>query len=477
MTMSKQVPRLLFCAVAAISGLIGCAGGGNSGSSGNGTPVPQPQPVNAAPTIQFSAQPASIFLRQSSTLSWHTTNATKVSIANLGDFPAVGSTSVSPTTTQTYTATATGPNGSATTSVTVTVAATASPIQHVIVLILQNNSFDHLFGVFPPVNGNTIEGIRPGIPGYTQVDAAGKSVSPFLLTDTSPSALPERHKDYLADVNGGAMDKFAATEGDISMGYYDNTTPGIATLWGLAQQFALADHYFQSVLVEAPTNQLYMVAASDNNRAFSVQPAFGPCTTPDSQSKPYTFTHVGDQLTAQNISWTFFQESYANCGAFIPAHNPFQYFTDTHGTDHIQDYSNFLQQLNSGALPPVTFISPARGHDMHPGDGSIQGGINFTAKLVQAVQNSTIWPDTAILITWDTGGGWYDHVAPQQLDNQGLGFRVPLLVVSPLAKPGYVSHTVMDHVSILRFIQWNWGLNSLNARNQLSGELRDMFSF
>ena len=475
MTMSKQVLRLLFCVVTAISGLIGCAGGGGSRSSGDGTPVPQP--VNAAPTIQFSAQPASIFLRQNSTLSWHTTSATKVNISSLGDFPAVGSTTVSPTTTQTYTATATGPNGSATTSVTVTVAATASPIQHVIVLILQNNSFDHLFGVFPAPSGQTIEGIRPGIPGFTQVDAAGKSVSPFLLTDTSPSALPERHADYVADLNSGAMDKFAATEGDISMGYYDNTTPGIATLWGLAQQFALADHYFQSVLVEAPTNQLYMVAASDNNRAFSVQPAFGPCNPTDSQSKPYTFKHVGDQLNAANIQWTFFQERYGDCGAFVPAHDPFQYFTDTQNGPHIQDYSQFTLQLNNGTLPAVTFISPARGHDMHPGDGSIQGGINLTAKLVQAVQNSTIWQNTAILITWDTGGGWYDHVAPQPLDSQGLGFRVPLLVISPLAKPGYVSHTVMDHVSILRFIQWNWGLNSLNARNQLSGELRDMFSF
>src|SRR5437660_10271851 len=105
MTMSKQVPRLLFCVVTAISGLIGCAGGGNSGSSGNGTPVPQP--VNAAPTIQFSAQPASIFLRQRSTLTCSTTNATKVSIANLGDFAALGSTRVSPTTPQSYTGTAT----------------------------------------------------------------------------------------------------------------------------------------------------------------------------------------------------------------------------------------------------------------------------------------------------------------------------------------------------------------------------------
>ena len=474
MTISKLVPRLLFCVVTAISGLIGCAGGGSQ-SGGGVSPVPQP--VNAAPTLQFSAQPNSIFLRQSTTLSWTTTNATKVSISDLGDFAAQGSTSVSPTTTQTYTATATGPNGSVTTSVTVTVAGTASPIQHVIVLILQNNSFDHLIGVFPPANGNTIEGIRPGIPGFTQVDAAGKTVSPFLLTDTSPSALPERHADYFADINSGAMDKFAATEGDVSMGYYDNTTPGIATLWGLAQQFALADNYFQSVLVEAPTNQLYMVAASDNNRAFSVQPAFGPCNPPDSQAKPYTFKHVGDQLTAQNISWTFFQEGYPNCGTFVPAHDPFQYFTDTQNTDHIQPYSNFTLQLNSGTLAPVTFISPAKGHDMHPGDGSIQGGINFTAKLVQAVQNSTIWQNTAILITWDTGGGWYDHMAPPQLDSQGLGFRVPLLAVSPLAKSGFISHTQMDHVSILRFIQWNWGLNSLNARNQLSGELRDMFNF
>src|SRR5438105_14206697 len=102
MTMSKQVPRLLFCVVAAISGLLGCAGGGNSGSSGNGTPVPQPQPVNAAPTIPFSAQPASIFLRQSSSLSWYTTHTNKVSISHLGDYPEVGYSSTSTTTSPIY---------------------------------------------------------------------------------------------------------------------------------------------------------------------------------------------------------------------------------------------------------------------------------------------------------------------------------------------------------------------------------------
>ena len=125
MTISKQVPYFLFCCVAIINGLVGCAGGGSSSTQGGNNP---PTSSNAAPTLQFSAQPASIFLRQSSTLSWNTTNATKVSIANLGDFPAQGSVSVSPTTTQTYTATATGAHGSVTASATVTVAATASPI-------------------------------------------------------------------------------------------------------------------------------------------------------------------------------------------------------------------------------------------------------------------------------------------------------------------------------------------------------------
>jgi phospholipase C len=111
---------------------------------------------------------------------------------------------------------------------------------------------------------------------------------------------------------------------------------------------------------------------------------------------------------------------------------------------------------------------------MHPGNGNISGGINFTSSLVQEVQNSTLWSSTAIFITWDTGGGWYDHVPPPAVDKQGLGERVPLIVISPFAKPGYISHVVMDHVSILHFIQWNWGLLSLNDRNGLSGDVRDM---
>ena len=97
--------------------------------------------------------------------------------------------------------------------------------------------------------------------------------------------------------------------------------------------------------------------------------------------------------------------------------------------------------------------------------------------LVQQVQSSPVWKNTAIIITFDTGGGWYDHAPPPTVDNQGLGSRVPTIVVSPYAKKNYVSHVTMDHVSVLKLIQWNWGLPSLNARNAASGDMLDLFDF
>lgn len=350
---------------------------------------------------------------------------------------------------------------------------TASPVQRIIVVILQNNTFDHLFGTFPAANG-----FHPGVPGYTQTDANGNSVSPFLLTTTTPANLPEGRAAYLKVWDNGLMDKFAASNGDQSMGYYDGTTPGVSTLWSYAQQFALADNYFSSVMSEAPTNQLYMVAAQDNGQVFPVQPDFGPCNKTDAASKPYSFPHVGDQLTGKSIDWEIFVENYGQCGNFVPQHDPFQYFVDTNNTPRIQDYSQFAPQMASATLPAVSFVIPSPAHDMHPGGGSVLAAANWLNNFIQQIQNSSLWANTAIVITWDTGGGWYDHVPPPQVDSQGLSFRVPLLVISPYAKKGYISHVQMDHVSILKFIQWNWNLGPLSVpRNNTSTDIRDMFQF
>jgi len=96
---------------------------------------------------------------------------------------------------------------------------------------------------------------------------------------------------------------------------------------------------------------------------------------------------------------------------------------------------------------------------------------------VAQVKASPEWDSIAIVVIWDEGGGFWDHVPPPQIDSQGLGIRVPMLVISPYAKAGYVSHVRMDHVSVLKFIQWNWSLGTLNAREDQSPDIRDMFQF
>lgn len=450
--------------------------------------------VAGVSTVQFSASPSSITLGQSSTLSWTAPGATAVTIQGVGtNLPPSSTASVSPVLTTTYNLVATdgsGNSATASTSVTVTNSAgTNSPVEHLVVVLMQNNTFDHLFGVFPPTNGNTVDGPHAGVPGFVQTDAAGNQVSPSLLTNINPPALPEGRAAYTTVIDNGLMDKFALNNGDISMGYYDNTIAGMSTLWTFAQQYALADHYFQSVIGEAPTNQLYLVAAFDNNFPFSVQPSFGPCQKPDPAAKALSFPHVGDQLSAKGVAWTAFQENYnaalaGNCTGFNPEHDPFQYFVSTNNTSHIQDFSNFSAQLQNGTLPPLTFVIPGSSHDMHPGDGPITGGITFLNNLVTEVSASALWKNTAVVVTFDDGGGWYDHEPPATVDSQGLGFRVPLLVISPWAKKGYISHVPMDHVSILKFIQFNWALSPLgppgstqNTRNLQGSDISDMFQF
>jgi len=204
---------------------------------------------------------------------------------------------------------------------------------------------------------------------------------------------------------------------------------------------------------DAPADSLYMVAAADNNFIWGVQPYYGPCQKPDAAAKPYAFPNVGDQMSKLNLSWAWFAENYGACGAgYLPVQDPFQYFTSTNNTSHIQALTNFYTLLSGGSLPALSYIQPNPGHSMHPGSGSITTAATWLDGFLTKIQNSPQWNSTAIVILWDSSGGWWDHVPPPQVDSQGLGARVPMLVISPYAKRGYVSHVQMDHVSVLRFI-------------------------
>jgi len=346
----------------------------------------------------------------------------------------------------------------------------AAAIKNVVVVIMQNRSFDNLFGTFPGANG-----IKAGVPGFTQTTSTGATVTPQLLTSTSTPDLPHTRNDFLRVWDNGAMDKYAFFNGVTSMGHYDNTSPGVGTLWSWAQQFALADNFFPSVMGDAPTNQLYLVAADDNNDPGTLQPFFPPCNTQVKASAGYTFQHVGDQLTTKGLTWGWYAEDLNNCSFYVPQENPFQFFTDSHSSTSVKDFSNFAADLNSGKLPAVSYIQPAPGHSMHPGSGAITGGITWLDGFIKQIQATPVWSNAAIIVIWDSSGGWWDHVPPPQVDAQGYGPRVPMLVISPFAKKNYISHIQMDDVSILRFIQRTFGLVPLNARNQLGNDLNDMF--
>ena len=352
---------------------------------------------------------------------------------------------------------------------------TQSPVKRVIVIVMQNRSFNNLFGTFPGANG-----IQPGVPGYTQTTSSGESVSPHLLSDPDLPDLLHGRNDYLTMWNNGAMNRFAFVNGGQAMGFYDNSTDGVDELWSWASQYALADNYFAAVMSNAPANPLYMVAASDDNFPFSVKPAFGPCNDPDPDAKAYTFQNVGDQMNDSNVPWGWYHERYGECTDYVEQQNPFQYFQSTQNTANLMSLDNFHAQLADGTLPPVAFVQPAPSHTGHPGSGSLTPALKWLDGFLKEIQASPTWPETAVIVVWDESGGWWDHVAPAQIDSQGRGPRVPMLLISTHAKQGYISSVAMDHVSILRWIQWNWGLGRLNARNNHGGdtiELNDMFNF
>ncbi|HEV2696347.1 MAG TPA: alkaline phosphatase family protein [Terriglobales bacterium] len=378
-----------------------------------------------------------------------------------------------------------------------------SGINHLIIVVMQNNSFDHLFGTYP--NGN---GLDPSAASYKQLDKAGNTIQPQLLTNLAPDDLNHTRTSYQAAYDSGKMDKYAFENGDISMDYFDSTSTGTtndgrqfgaATLWDYAGQYALADNFFAAAMASEPSNMLYMISSDVGTGSdpygypqldacsaalFQQNQSSGATMTP-----PLTFKNVGDQLSAAGISWNWYQEFFSNeqngtCLHYVPQENPFQYFQSTANSASVQnfDMSAFEGQLSSGNLPSVMWVTPSPGHSMHPGQGSIANGIEWLDGFIQAVKGSSAWTNSAIIVVWDESGGWYDHVAPPQLSSTiGLGARVPVLVISPFAKTSYISHQQMDFVSVLRFIQWNWAVGEFTdptqaAREQQSGNICDLLT-
>jgi phospholipase C len=196
---------------------------------------------------------------------------------------------------------------------------------------------------------------------------------------------------------------------------------------------------------------------------------------------------IGDRLTAAGVSWAWYAGGWDDAVAGQQApniqlhHQPFSYFAPyaegMPGRPHLQDETRFLASLTDGTLPSVAFIKPLGIDDEHAGYSAIEVAESHAVELIEAVMASPFWERAAIVVTYDDFGGWYDHVPPPAIDRWGPGGRVPAIIVSPWARQGFIDHTPYDHTSILKFIEWRWGLAPLTTRDALAWNLLPAFDF
>jgi acid phosphatase len=217
---------------------------------------------------------------------------------------------------------------------------------------------------------------------------------------------------------------------------------------------------------------------------------------------PQTQKTIGDTLSAKGISWAWYAGAWnaavedgmqpaeaprkviANLQSayFVTHHQPFNYFARfAPGTpdraERLKDYTDLVAGIEKGELPAVAFYKPQGSLNEHPNNTDVMSGDRHIAELVAKIKASPLWSSTAIIVTYDENGGFWDHVSPPKGDRWGPGTRVPAIIISPYAKRGYVDHTTYDTTSIIKFITLRFGLEPLPGVRQQMGDLTAAFDF
>jgi phospholipase C len=327
-------------------------------------------------------------------------------------------------------------------------AAALTPIQHIVICAEENRSFDHYYGFAPWVGSY-------GVPaGYGQPDGNGGTVAPHRLTALSTPDVPHTWSAMHSEWNGGRMDGFYTTAGGNTLGYY--TAQELPYYYSLIQQFTLCVNYFCPVLGPTYPNRLYLMAGTSGG------------LTDNNLTKPGVLRYpmILDLLDAHGVTWKIYNVNYESIQSGW-SDNVAQFFANWKSDPRVlatkQDY---LDDLAAGTLPQVSWIIPddRLGWDEHP-PADISVGMNLQRELITALQQSSAWPSSVYVLTYDESGGFFDHVPPPQLDAYGLGPRVPTWVISPLAKAGHLEPTRYEHSSTLKLIEAAFGLPTLASLN------------
>jgi phospholipase C len=347
----------------------------------------------------------------------------------------------------------------------------AIPIKHVIVIVKENRSFDHLFGGLAKVQPDA----ETFPANFSNKDLLGTVVKPFHFDDTCYHKDPNHSWESMhTQVDDGKMDHYVTeaslwtlTDGHFAIGYFDETD--FPFYYFLASNYAVADHYFSSVRGPTYPNRDYLVLATSDH-VTQTQPIVFP-----NPKLPTIF----DRLDQANVTWGVYAASHPFEEAL---NNPFHDWETLYPWKHVDA---FFDDLKNNTLPSVVYLdSVPNQQDDHP-YSDVQVGEAWMKSVYDAVVASPIWSSTAILLTYDEAGGFFDHVPPPAAcvplpgDDQfnNLGTRVPMMAISPWARRHYVSKPVKEHASILRFIEAVFGLPSLTARDANADALLDMFDF
>ncbi len=358
-------------------------------------------------------------------------------------------------------------------------------IQHIVFIIKENRTFDNYFGTFPGADGATRGTI-----------STGETIPLGHTPDRTRHDIGHSWRDAVLGIDGGKMDKFDLISGGNVRGEYlaytQLTEEDIPNYFAYARTFVLADRMFSSLTGPSFPNHLYTVGAqsggainnpsrtkgvwgcdSDDGATVQVMDERGGITQ---QFPCFDFRTLADLLQDANISWKYYAPRRGEPGYIWNALDAIRHIRQTTlWTDHVVPESQFADDARAGRLPAVSWLVTGRASEHPPASACL--GENWTVQQVNAVMEGPDWQSTAIFITWDDFGGFYDHVAPPKVDTFGFGPRVPLLIIAPYARQGYVAHTQYEFSSLLKFVEARYGLSPLTARDRDANSTLDSFDF
>ncbi len=372
-------------------------------------------------------------------------------------------------------------------------------IKHVVIIIQENRSVDNLFNGFPGADT-----VQEGLTKHGRI--------PLRAVDLDyPADVDHQHRAFVTQYDDGKMDgweeTFTSPRQDEDFPYAFVPRHQVLPYWEMAEQYTFADKFFQSNTGPSFPAHLYLVAGTGNfvadnpNHLETTHFAWGcdspinarvSMIAPDGDEVPgpwpcFNFQTLADVALANGVTWRYYAPPIDSLGNIWSAFDAIRHirYSQLWG-NVVSPETRVLEDARAGDLPAITWVVPSAQNSDHPfprrdteHDVGVTGqyGPEWVASVVNAIGEGPLWGSTAIIVVWDDWGGWYDHVAPPQLDRMGLGPRVPFIMIAPYAKRHYVSHVQHEFGSILKFAEQVFLLPSMHTTDDRADALRDCLDF